>query len=128
MYEVLAGQARPGVRRDPVFHVLGRVWPRRGQPPSRGYATTHRRKGETCGFKAGVQVPTVGDWRRGFASHQESTGEEECSVWETCQRREFVGPWTQLRMDDLGAERIGKSEIDGDGMGRPYSTDYGGLR
>ena len=40
----------------------------------------------------------------------------------------LVSPWTQLRMDDLGAERIGKSEIDGDGMGRPYSTDYGGLR
>ena len=65
MYEVLAGQARPGMRRDPVFHVLERLWPRRGQSPSRGYATTRRCTGETgrnLRIQVGVQVPTVGDW------------------------------------------------------------------
>ena len=40
----------------------------------------------------------------------------------------LVTLWTQLRMDDLGVDRIGEYEIDGDGIGRPYSTDYEGSR
>jgi len=46
-------------------------------------------QGRSLGIQAGVQVPTVGDRRRGFANHQESTGGEECSVWETYQQREI---------------------------------------
>ena len=85
---------------------------------------------ETCGFK----------WD--FKSRQLAMGDEvslvikdlrvqknaACGKLASSGSSILVTPWTRLKMDDLGAERIGESEIDGDGIGRPYSTDYEGLR